>query len=177
MDYDLFLINHFMKKIFFIVFMSATILACTSADNKTGSSTTTTTDTLNKEEITARIKGIEEDWNKANLGADHSYKFSEDILADDFLGHNDKAVMQNKEEYLKDLAAANYTVTNITNGPMFVTVYAANFAVIVGSHHMNGKDKEGVDFSGTFSWTDTFMERNGKWQLIASAVISTDDKK
>ena len=95
--------------------MSATILACTSADNKTGSSTTTTTDTLNKEEITARIKGIEEDWNKANLGADHSYKFSEDILADDFLGHNDKAVMQNKEEYLKDLAAANYTVTNITN--------------------------------------------------------------
>lgn len=126
--------------------MSATILACTSADNKTGSSTTTTTDTLNKEEITAKIKGIEEDWNKANLGADHSYKFSEDILADDFLGHNDKAVMQNKEEYLKDLAAANYTVTNITNGPMFVTVYAANFAVIVGSHHMNGKDKEGLIF-------------------------------
>jgi hypothetical protein len=42
---------------------------------------------------------------------------------------------------------------------------------------MNGKDKNGVDFSGTFSWTDTFMERNGKWQLIASAVISTDDKK
>jgi len=166
-----------MKKIFFIVFMSATILACTSADNKTGSSRTTTTDTLNKEQITATIKGIEEDWNKANLGADHSYKFSEDILADDYLGRNDKGVMQNKEEYLKDIAAATYTVTDITAGPMFVTVYAPNIAVIVGSQQMKGKDKKGVDFSGTFNWTDTFMERNGKWQLIGSAMMSTDDKK
>jgi len=166
-----------MKKIFFIVFMSATILACTSADNKTGSSTTTTTDTLNKEQITATIKGIEEDWNKANLGADHSYKFSEDILADDYLGRNDKGVMQNKEEYLKDIATATYTFTEITSGPLFVTVYAPNFAVIVGSQQMKGKDKDGGNFSINTSWTDTFMERNGKWQLIASAAITADDKK
>ena len=165
-----------MKKIFFIVFMSATILACTNADNKTGSITTTTTDTLNKEEITAKLKGIEEDWNKVIMEADRGYKFTEEILADDFLGRNDRGVMQNKEEYLKDIATATYTFTEIISGPLFVTVYAPNFAVIVGSQQMKGKDKDGGNFSINTSWTDTFMERNGKWQLIASAAITADDK-
>ena len=49
--------------------------------------------------------------------------------------------------------------------------------LFLGSSNAVFSQTQTYDTSGTFNWTDTFMERNGKWQLIASAVISTDDKK
>ena len=51
---------------------------------------------------------------------------------------------------------------------MVLTFYSDNVATIVGSHVTKGKDEAGKVYTETSFWTDTYMERNGKWQAIAS---------
>ena len=60
---------------------------------------------------------------------------------------------------------------------MIVKIYASNFAVVVGEHQLKMKDKSGLEYSNKYYWTDTWMERGGKWQAISSGSVSVADKK
>ncbi len=46
-----------------------------------------------------------------------------------------------------------------------------NVAVAVGTTKQRGKDASGKEFSYVYRWTDTWVERNGKWQCVASQSI------
>ena len=48
---------------------------------------------------------------------------------------------------------------------------------VVGTATEKGKDKDGKQFSRSFGWVDTWMERNGKWECIAEAVTLLSKKK
>ena len=50
------------------------------------------------------------------------------------------------------------------NDKMDVHLYGSNVATVVGASTEKGKDKQGKGFSRSFAWTDTWMEREGKWQ-------------
>ena len=54
---------------------------------------------------------------------------------------------------------------------MDVHVYTPNLATICGTSPEKGKDKNGKEFSRSYAWVDTWMERNGKWECIAEAVM------
>ena len=56
-------------------------------------------------------------------------------------------------------------------------VYGPNLATVVGTSTEKGKDKDGKQFSRSFGWIDTWMERNGKWQCIGEAVLPLPEKK
>ena len=51
---------------------------------------------------------------------------------------------------------------------MDVHVYGPNIATVVGTSTEAGTDKDGKAFNRSYAWTDTWMERDGKWQCIAS---------
>jgi ketosteroid isomerase-like protein len=51
---------------------------------------------------------------------------------------------------------------------MTVHVYG-NTAVAAGANNLHGTYK-GQDISGKYRFTDTWVKRNGKWQVVASAV-------
>ena len=155
-----------MKKLILCFLVSASLIACTTPTPTT--ETTNVTSTADQTELVAKLKGIEASWNLSQIDKDHGLKLLEEIIADDFFTNTDKGVTQNKAEFLKSRAENKETIDEVINGDMTVTFYGDNIATIVGSNVTNGKDIDGKAFSRTSFWTDTFMERNGKWQAIGS---------
>ncbi len=159
-----------MKKLLLCFLVSASLIACTTPATK--SETATTTSTVNKTDLESRLKEMESSWNLSILDKDRGVKFNDDLLANDFSGFSDKGVKQGKAEVLSSLNDTKGTIISVVNGDMSVTFYGDNIASIVGSHVTKGKDEAGKDYTKTTNWTDTFMERNGKWQCIASGSSS-----
>jgi len=58
-----------------------------------------------------------------------------------------------------------------------VRVYGPNMATVVGISTEKGKDKDGKQFSRSFGWVDTWMQRNGKWECVGEAVTLLPKKK
>ena len=160
-----------MRKILACLLVSASLIACTTPTPTT--ETTTATSTVDQTELETKLKGIEASWNLSQIDKDHGLKLLEEIIADDIFTITDKGIMQNKAELLKLRTENKETITEVINGDMTVTFYSDNLATVVGSHVTNGKDIDGKAFSRTSFWTDTFMERNGKWQCIGSGGSST----
>jgi len=159
-----------MKKLLLCFLVSASLIACTNQETK--KETATTTSTVNKTDLESRLKEMESSWNLSILDKDRGVKFNDDLLANDFSGFNDKGVKQGKAEVLSSLNDTKGTINSVVNGDMSVTFYGDNVASIVGSHVTKGTDEAGKDYTKTTNWTDTFMERNGKWQCIASGSSS-----
>ncbi len=160
-----------MRKILACLLVSASLTACTTPTPTT--ETTTATSTVDQTELETKLKGIEASWNLSQIDKDHGLKLLEEIIADDFFTITDKGITQNKAELLKSRTENKEAIAEVINGDMTVTFYSDNLATIVGSHVTNGKDIDGKVFSRTSYWTDTFMERNGKWQCIGSGGSST----
>jgi hypothetical protein len=160
-----------MKKLILCFLVSASLIACTTPTPTT--ETTNATSTVDQTELVKKLKGIEASWNLSQIDKDHGLKLLEEIIADDFFTITDKGVTQNKAEFLKSRAENKETIDGVINGDMTVSFYNDNVATIVGSHVTNGKDIDGKAFARTSYWTDTFMERNGKWQCIGSSGSST----
>jgi hypothetical protein len=49
-------------------------------------------------------------------------------------------------------------------------------AIIYGSEHAIGKDKTHPDAKVCQVWTDTWLKRGGKWQIVASQDNRVDCK-
>jgi Domain of unknown function (DUF4440) len=160
-----------MKKILLCFLVSTSLIACTTPTTTTETATATTS-TVDKTELETKLKGMEASWNLSILDKDHGVKFNDDLLAEDFSGFNDKGVKEGKAEVLSSLNNIKGTIISVVNGDMSVTFYGDNVASIVGSHVTKGTDEAGKDYTKTTNWTDTFMERNGKWQCIASGSSS-----
>ena len=63
------------------------------------------------------------------------------------------------------------------NDSMNVHVYGADLATVCGTSTEKGKDKDGKEFSRSYAWVDTWMQRNNKWECIASAGTPLGEKK
>ena len=47
-------------------------------------------------------------------------------------------------------------------------IFGDNLAVVYGREHAVGKDKSQPSAKVCQVWTDTWLKRDGKWQIIAS---------
>jgi ketosteroid isomerase-like protein len=55
-------------------------------------------------------------------------------------------------------------------------MFGKDVAVVVGTAREKGTGKDGKTFDRTYRFTDTWMNRNGKWQCIASQVALVASK-
>jgi ketosteroid isomerase-like protein len=89
----------------------------------------------------------------------------ERILADDFVGVDPKGRLYDKATMVSDTRdAPNYFVSNRAN-EIKVRFYG-DAAVAQGSE--TWERRTGDLLRGRFVWTDTWLRRNGKWQIVAA---------
>jgi len=125
--------------------------------------------------IEAKLKQMEDIWGKALKDKDQAAVGN--MVADDYAGINSKGEHQNKTQLLDEIKTSTDTLSASTNDSMEVHVYGPSLATVVGTSTEKGKDKDGKQFSHSFGWVDTWMERNGKWECIGEAVMQLKKKK
>jgi hypothetical protein len=94
-----------------------------------------------------------------------------ELLADDFQGTNTRGERYNKEDELHDEKgphSAHGCALDDARVRFFSSASGENVAIIYGSEHALGKDKTHPDAKVCQVWTDTWLKRNGKWQIAAA---------
>lgn len=119
-----------------------------------------------KSDVAASLREMEKRWEAAV--AAHDTRVVEELVAPDFSGVNSKGRFVNKAGLLAELKNDTNVYTSARNERLTVRVYGPSAAVVTGSARARGMNKEGVSFDRTYRFTDTWVERDGKWQCVAS---------
>ena len=125
--------------------------------------------------VQANLKQMEDAWVKALVNKDHAAVGN--MIADDFAGFNPEGKHVTKSQLLDEAKNEPNTLSSATNDNMDVRVYGPNLATVCGTTTEKGKDKDGKQFTRSYVWVDTWMERNGKWECIAEGVMKSPKKK
>ena len=95
----------------------------------------------------------------------------ERILADDFIGVDPKGRLYTKQQMIDETRnAPKYFVSNRLND-VKVRFYG-NAAIAQGSETWEKRSGE----RGRFVWTDTWLRRNGQWQIVAAEDLIAPEK-
>jgi hypothetical protein len=113
-------------------------------------------------DTTEMITKREKEWMQAWIDKDEN-KFN-DILADDFLLSSARGVLMTKQEWIKG-ALGPFTCEGFQWKEIKVRIYD-NVAVVnaITSQKANVGEQ---DWSGDFIVTDVWVNKNGKWQVVA----------
>jgi hypothetical protein len=103
-----------------------------------------------------------------------------ELLADDFQGTDTRGQRFNKENELRD-EKGPHSAHDCGLDDAKVHFFSSpgqgeDVAIIYGSEHAIGKDKTHPDAKQCQVWTDTWLKRNGKWQIAASQDNKVDCK-
>ena len=102
-----------------------------------------------------------------------------ELLADDFQGTNTRGERYNKEDELRDEKGPHFAhgcALDDARVRFFSSTSGEDVAIIYGSEHSIGKDKTHPDAKVCQVWTDTWLKRNGKWQIAAAQDNKVDCK-
>jgi Calcium/calmodulin dependent protein kinase II Association. len=116
----------------------------------------------------AALRDMENRWEDA-IGK-HDAATVEAMVADDFVGVSSKpgAKVQNRRAMLANMKADKDTYTSTKNEKLDVRIFGSGAAVVVGTAREKGTGKDGKAFDRAYRFTDTWVDRNGKWQCVAS---------
>jgi ketosteroid isomerase-like protein len=113
------------------------------------------------------IKESENKWAEAGVKGDTATV--EQILADDFLGVAPDGSFYDKAKEIADTRENRDMVSNHVNE---VKVrFFGDTAVAQGSE--SWERRTGEPRRGKYVWTDTWVRRNNKWQIVAAEDVST----
>ena len=110
------------------------------------------------------VMGIERELLAAVLKGDASA--NERYLANTYVFTGPDGTVENKAQAIADLKSGDLKLQSASLDDAKVQVYG-NAAVVTYSSNDKGTYK-GKDISGKTRWTDVFVNRNGRWQLVAS---------
>ncbi len=106
---------------------------------------------------------IEQELLDALLKGDTSA--GERYLADTFTFTAPDGAVQDKARFIADVKSGDLKIESSTNEDMKVQVHG-DTAVVTYRSTDKGNYK-GNDLSGQYRWTDVFVKRNGRWQIVA----------
>ena len=107
---------------------------------------------------------MEKDWTQAGLKKDVSA--FDKIVADDWVALDFQGKTVTKAQAIADMKSGSSSEQSVDLGEMKVRVFG-NTAVVTGSD-TEKSTYQGKDSSGKYVWMDVFVNRNGKWQAVAS---------
>lgn len=117
----------------------------------------------------ATLRDIEDKWEASIMSHDPSV--AQAYLGNDFRGVSSKGKIMTKSSLLAEIKKDSDTYTSTKNGKVDVRVFGGQFAVVTGTSTEVGKAKDGKAFKRSYRWTDAWVERNGKWQCVASQAM------
>jgi ketosteroid isomerase-like protein len=124
--------------------------------------------------VEATLKDMENRWAAAYLK--HDSVTVEPMIAADFIGVNPKGKIQNRRAMLADVKSTKETYTYEKNEKLDVHRYGNDVAVVIGTAREKGTGKDGKTFDRTYRFTDTWMNRGGKWHCVAGQVSLVPQK-
>jgi ketosteroid isomerase-like protein len=116
------------------------------------------------------IRQAESDWAESVVTND--VNVLERILADDFVGVDIDGSHYSKADVIKDYRTKPSEFASNHVNEVQIRFYG-DAAVAQGSE--SWKKKDGTP--GTFFWTDTWIKRNGKWQVVAAEDLVAPEAK
>ncbi len=114
--------------------------------------------------IEDQIKKNEQDWAQAVVR--EGVASVDQYEADDIITTDPSGRVTGKAADKTDLSSGDYKIQSEELSDLKVLVYG-NTAVAAATNFMKGTYK-GQDLSGKYRFTDTWVKRNGKWQVVAS---------
>ena len=90
-----------------------------------------------------------------------------ELLADDFQGTSTGGARYSKADELRDEKGPHWA-HNCALDDARVRFFGGDVAIVYGSEHAIGKDKAHPEAKVCQVWTDTWLKRNGKWQIAAA---------
>jgi ketosteroid isomerase-like protein len=106
---------------------------------------------------------LEQQWGDALVKPDLA--FLDRILAEDYMFTSPLGEALTKAQMLAELKSGEDVVSSVVNHEMKVRVYG-NAAVVTG-HSTYKETVQGKDISGEYRWTDTWINKGGRWQCVA----------
>lgn len=141
----------------------------TSSAPSTKSAPSTAVMPTKKSTPEATLRDIEDKWEASIMSHDSSV--AQAYLGNDFRGVSSKGKVMSKSSLLAEIKKDTDTYTSTKNGNVDVRVFGGHFAVVTGTSTEVGKAKDGKAFKRSYRWTDTWVERDGKWQCVASQAM------
>ena len=114
----------------------------------------------------ATIRALENRWQDAIVKRDVSV--IDELVADDFVGVSSSGRTGSKSTLLSEVRRDRNTYTSATARSMVVRAHGSHVAVVTGVANESGTTPDGQRFTNSRRFTDTWMERGGRWQCIAS---------
>jgi len=157
--------------------LALTLFACSTPQNTNTAATApaaTPEATPDTAVITAEVTKIEKDWPRILKERDAAT--ARRIEADDIVLVYPEGQTGGKDQDVKDVEAGNVTfdsweVSDINVKILNADAAVANFRLTVVKGKYKTPDGSQQDISGHYIGLDTFVRRNGQWQIIASSVV------
>lgn len=86
-------------------------------------------------------------------------------MADTYVFTAPDGDVQDKARFIADMKSGDLKIESSTNEDMKVQVHGD--AAVVTYRSTDKGSYKGNDLSGQYRWTDVFVKRNGRWQLVA----------
>jgi ketosteroid isomerase-like protein len=110
---------------------------------------------------------MERDWANADVTGDAAWL--ESHLADDYSGISSRTgKLFTKSEEVADMRNRKSTVTAADNLNTNVRMLGDDAAVVTGTYRLQGREQDGKPFDRTLAYTDVWVKRDGRWQVLAS---------
>jgi hypothetical protein len=122
-----------------------------------------------KASVEATLKDNENRW-EASYAA-HNSSVAESLVANDFNGVYWDGRIMGKSSVISEIKKDKDAYKSAVNEKLTVRRYGPGLAVVIGTTHEKGTTKDGKPFDRTFRFTDTWVERGGQWQCVASQVM------
>jgi Domain of unknown function (DUF4440) len=121
-----------------------------------------------KMSVEATLKDNENRWEAAV--ASHDPSVSQSMVANDFQGVYWDGKVLSKSSLIGLGKKDKDTYKSAMNEKLSVRSYGSNVSVVVGTAHEKGTGKDGKAFDHVYRFTDTWVDRGGNWQCVASQI-------
>jgi ketosteroid isomerase-like protein len=112
----------------------------------------------------ATLLYLERDWNQTEMKQDASW--FERTLADDYTGVDARTGKPTTK--IQTVADLKTTTTAAADLSGLDVKLQGDTAVVTGVSHNKGKDDKGAAFDRRIRFTDVWVKRDGKWQVLSS---------
>jgi hypothetical protein len=116
---------------------------------------------------------LEHQWTDADCNRS---MIVETLLADDFLGTSPQGKLDSKQEAVERSKSGKEMARSCQTYEVKVHFFGDNVALLYGSESAIWKTAAGTEHTRKLIWTDTWLKRNGKWQIVAAQDMPAEDK-
>jgi hypothetical protein len=116
---------------------------------------------------------LEHQWTDADCTGS---RIVETLLADDFHGISPDGKPYSKQDAVERARSMKQFARSCRTYEVKVHFFGDNIALLYGSESAIWKGGGGVERTRKLVWTDTWLKRNGKWQIVAAEDMPVEAK-